>query len=230
VLLLLRTCALVSPPCTGLRGRSLWASVRTKPLTSGNLKTLVRLVLGGLLLGHAFCSAGVSQRFVLYKAAAVPQLGGVPLLDRALRRASTCQSSGPTIVPRSNGRRERRYVERNGHREYSSNDHWKTHCLSSLLVFIDCHRGYLRRTGRVVQLSEIQPYGQRQPQAHWVQRTCRRNKTPALLLEQQRNSCPLSARVRCGSHLRGALWQVRQNGFHEGRGASSSPKMTRTDS
>jgi hypothetical protein len=27
------------------------------------------------------------------------------------------------------------------------------------------------------------------------QRTCRRNKTPALPLERQRNSCPLSARV-----------------------------------
>ena len=27
-------------------------------------------------------------------------------------------------------------------------------------------------------------------QGHWHQRTGRRNKTPALLLHQQRNSCP----------------------------------------
>jgi hypothetical protein len=43
---------------------------------------------------------------------------------------------------------------------------------------------------------------------------CRRHSTPALPLEQQRNSCLYRSASR-GSHVRGAFWQVRQNGFHK---------------
>jgi hypothetical protein len=51
--------------------------------------------------------------------------------------------------------------------------------------------------------------------AHWFSGPAgaTRHRAATLPLERQRNSCPYRPASR-GSHIRGALWQIRQNRFH----------------
>jgi hypothetical protein len=72
------------------------------------------------------------------------------------------------------------------------------------------------------------PKDQRKPSAHWVQRTCRRDRHQRTIRSAAKQLSPIGPASR-GSHVRGARWQFARTDFAKTGFAAAGPEHERSE-